>query len=254
MYYRNRGGIVVKRLSISLYNKSPFSIATSRVVGNVQESLDFIRGSLMRGALAGIWIKCNKNVNNDFKDIFTGDKVAFGNLYFEGANPVPFSALSCKYYPGFKGDSIKDVVKHGVNDILLSLIREKENKYPIPDEFQHCFFRGCGEQHLAPMKKYRGYYREISSGSSSTATVKTRLVYHTAISHLSETALEKSLYSQEVVESNQNFSGDIWVYEDSLLVKLNDFIKLHQFISIGSDKSTGLDAVSTKCRKLHILI
>lgn len=230
----------MKRLSISCNNNSPFSIASSRSVGNVQESLDFIRGTLIRGALASIWIKWNNKIDNDFKEIFTGDKVAFGNLYFNGANPIPFSALTCKYYPGFKGDSNKHGVKHGVFDILLSLIREKENKDKIPDEFQHCDFLDCSKQSLAPMKKHRGYYKECSSGYFRTLEAKKRLVYHTAISHISETALEKTLYSQEVVESEQNFSGDIWVYDDSLLVKLNDFINRHIFIYIGSDKSTGL--------------
>lgn len=230
----------MKRLSISLCNKSPFSIATSRAVGNVQESLDFIRGTLMRGSLAGIWIK-KKKADNDFKEIFTGDKVAFCNLYFEGANPIPFSALTCKYYRGFKGDSNKHGVKHGVIDILLSLIRENESNVHISDEFQHCHFPGVGTRCLAPMKKYRGYYsKDISLGYFYTVNAKKRLVYHTAISHLSETALEKTLYSQEVVESEQTFTGDIWVYDDALLVKLNDFIKTHTFISIGSDKSTGL--------------
>lgn len=235
MRYSCSGGVVVKRLSISLYNKSPFSIATSRGVGNVQKSLDFIRGTLIRGALASIWIKCNNKIDNNFKDIFTGDKVAFGNLYFKGANPVPFSALSCKYYSGFRDDSKKNVVKHGVYDILVPLIREKENNIQIPDEFQHCKFPDCG---LTPIKKFGGYY--VSSGSYSTVKAKTRLIYHTAISHLSETALEKTLYSQEVIESEQNFCGDILVYDDALLVKLIDFINRHEFIYIGSDKTTGL--------------
>jgi hypothetical protein len=192
----------VKRLSISLYNKSPFSIATSRAVGNVQESLDFIRGTLLRGALAKIWIKCNnKKADNEFKEIFTGDNVAFGNLYFEGANPIPFSALTCKYYPGFKGDSNKNGVKHGVFDILLSLIREKENKVPIPDEFQHCHFPGCGNQ--SPMKKHRDYYKEKSSNYFITVKAKQRLVYHTAISHLSETALEKPSTVRRLLRVNR---------------------------------------------------
>lgn len=234
----------MKRLSISLLNKSPFSIATSRSVGNVQESLDFIRGTLIRGALASTWIKKNKNnINTTFKIIFTEEEVAFTNLYFKGANPIPFSAQTCKYESGFKGDSDsnKDIIKHRVYDILLSRIRENENRVPIPDDFEHCHFSGCCKQSLAPMKKYRGYYLwDHFKGAFITGKVQKRLVYHTAISHLSEAPLEKTLYSQEVVESYQTFRGDILVYNDDLLSELMDLINEIKIIYIGSDKSTGL--------------
>lgn len=226
----------MKRLSISLSNKSPFSIASSRTVSNVQESLDFIGGTHLRGALAGIWLK-GKKPDNDFKELFTGDKVAFSNLYIQGANPVPLSARSCKYHGGFKGD--KD--KHGVRDILLSLIKETENRGHIPDEFQHCPYLEEDKPCSAPLEKFRGYYlKDISDGSFKSVMIKKRLIYHTAISHISESALEGALYSQEVVESGQIFQGNICVYDDDILAKLQSFINSQEILYLGSDKSTGL--------------
>jgi CRISPR-associated protein Csx10 len=234
MRYRDHGDIVMERLAFRLDNKSPFSIAASRAISNVQESLDFIPGTLVRGALAAKWLRGGKP-DNDFKDIFTGDKVAFGNLFIQGAKPVPLSAFSCKYHSGFKGD------QHGIRDILLSLIKEIENKIQIPDEYQRCTYLEDGKPCHAPMKKFGGYYlKDISKASFNSKNVEKRLIFHTALSHITETALEGALYSQEVVEDGQNFRGEIWIYDSALQKKLFDFIKKQDFIHIGSDKSIGL--------------
>ncbi|MBE0427714.1 MAG: hypothetical protein IBX72_13860 [Nitrospirae bacterium] len=226
----------MKRLRISMVNKSSFSIASSRVVGNVQESLDFVPGTTVRGALAETWLKANKP-DSDFKEIFTTDKVTFGNLYIRGAKPVPLAAFSCKYYSGFKGDA----EKHGAVDILLSLTREKESAIHIPAKYQNCEYIENGRQCSAPMKKYRGYYlKDISDGSLKSVTVGKRLIYHTAVSHTSEAALEGALYSQEIIETGQIFQGEIWVHDDALLTKIENFIRSQEVFFLGSDKSTGL--------------
>jgi CRISPR-associated Csx10 family RAMP protein len=91
------------------------------------------------------------------------------------------------------------------------------------------------------MKKFRGYYlEEISSGSLESVRVEKRLIYHTAISPTSEAALEGALYSQEVIEAGQSFKGDIWVYDDALLSRIEGFAKNLEVFYVGSDKSTGL--------------
>lgn len=229
-----RGDIAMKRLRISMVSKSPFSIASSRAVGNVLQSLDFVPGATIRGALAGMWLKGNKP-DNDFKEIFTGGKVAFGNFYIQAAKPIPLSAFSCKYYGGFK----EDEDKHGVEDILISLVKGET----IPEGLERCKYEDIKAEKPchAPMKKFRGYYLEdISSGSLKSAQVNKRLIYHTAISPTSETALEGAIYSQEVIEAGQRFQGDIWVYDDALLTRIEDFIKNLETFYVGSDKSTGL--------------
>lgn len=225
----------MKRLRLNIVNKKgSFSIASSRAVGNVQKSLDYIPGATIRGALAGMWLK-GKKPDNDFKEIFTGHKVTFGNFYLEGAQPIPQSAFSCKYYGGFK----EEEDKHGVEDILIPLVRGGA----IPDELERCKYKYLqDEKHChAPLKKIRGYYLEdVSSNSLKSVSVKKRLLYHTAISPTSETALEGALYSQEVIEAGQAFEGDIGVYDDALLSKIEGFIKKLEVFYVGSDKSTGL--------------
>lgn len=234
----------MKRLSIKLYNHTPFSVASSRAVSNIQESLDFMGGTLIRGAIAKKWLEKGK-ADNDFKEIFTTDKVSFGNLYIEDSNPIPLSAFSCKYYGGFKGD----MDNHGVMDKLLPLIRF-ENGTEIPDEILHCHDIENEEKCFAPMKKFNGYYLYDSSKDSlKHVKVKKRLINHTGISHISETALKNALFSQEVVESGQTFWGEIRIYDDKYLNKLTDFINNH-IIYLGSDKSTGFGKCSISYSKI----
>lgn len=226
----------MKRLSISLTAKSPFSISASRYTGNIQKTLDFIPGTSLRGILAKLWLE-TISLDNNFKEIFTSEEVSFSNLYIEASNPIPMSAFSCKYYSGFLGNEYG----HGVVDILLSLSREKEKDEGIADKFQHCQFLEDRGKCLAPMKKIKGYYvMNLSDNSLSRITVDRRLVYRTAISHVSETALENALYSLEVAEKGQTFKGEILFNEDRLFNTFTAFIKKHKSLFIGSDKSSGL--------------
>ncbi len=224
----------MKRLSITLYNFTPFSVASSRAVSNIQESLDFISGTLIRGAIAKKWLEEGKP-DNDFKEIFTTDKVSFGNLYIEDSKPIPLSAFTCKYYSGFRWDNDN----HGVMDKLLSLTR-LENRIKIPDEIFHCHHIENEEKCCAPMKKFNGYFLNDSFDDPlKHVKVKKRLINHTGISHISETALENALFSQEVVESGQTFKGEIRIYDNNYLSKLTYLFYKMKFVYLGSDKSTG---------------
>jgi len=217
------------KFEISLLGKSPSSFLSSKAVSNVEETLDYISGSTLRGALAKEWSKTNE-FDNTFKAIFTKDFIHFCNLYINGAKPIPLSALSCKYQFGFRGDSdpSRGDYRHGVVDLLLPLIKEKHETLPL--KYQKCV--ECS----APMKKHRGYY----DNSHTTVAVSKRLIYHTAISAVSETAAESSLYSLEVIEEGQKFESEILIYDTSLADKIQMLLESQSTLFLGSDKSRGL--------------
>jgi len=226
----------MKILSISLIAKSPYSMSASRDVGNLQKTLDFIPGTSLRGVFARLWLETTR-LDNDFREMFTSEKVSFSNLYIKDSKPIPMSASSCKYCGGFLGD--KD--RHGVVDILLPLIREKENHMDIPDKCLHCQFTEVSVKCLSPMKKIKGYYAiHLSDNSLSRIQVDRRLIYRTAISPLTETALDNTLYSLEVVEKGQTFTGEIFFFEDRLFNIFTAFIENHESLFVGADKSSGL--------------
>ena len=217
------------KIGIVLLGKSPSSFLSSKAVSNVEKSLDYIPGSTFRGALAKEWLKKNP-IDNKFKAIFTEDLIHFCNLYIDGAKPIPLSALTCKYHNGFTmdDDTGKGDFKHGVIDILLPLIKEKND-----DTKQK--YLNCGTC-SAPMKRHGGYY----NNSYETVAVSKRLIYHTAISAVSESAAESNLYSLEVIEEDQLFETEILIHDSSLTNDLVNFFEDGDALYLGSDKSRGL--------------
>ena len=220
-------------MEITVVGESPSSFLTSKAGSNVEESLDYLPGSSLRGGLSQAWIKIN-GLNETFKTIFTSGKVHFCNLYKDGSKPIPLSAISCKYASGFIEENQIDDVKHGVADILLSLIRADDDEFPL--ESQKC---ECKE----PMKKYRGYYENRDFYKKTK--VSKRLIYHNVISGVTETSVDGGLYSTEVIEKGQLFKSVILIFDDVIKDEIHDFIKNNflknkRMLFLGSDISRGL--------------
>ncbi len=230
----------MKTIKIRLFSKSPSSFLSSRAVSNVEETLDYIPGSVLRGSLAKEWLKKNQPDDN-FKTIFTEDIVHFCNLYIDGALPLPLSAYSCKYYSGFMNE--RDTDNHGILDLLIPSLQSQNG--PLPSKYQKCSFKIDGNDCNAPIKKTKGFYK-IKNSNYTMPPISKRLIYHTAISPVSETALERGLYSLEVIDEGQFFEGEIIIHNDSLADSLVAFIKELNFIFIGSDKSRGLGQFEIK--------
>jgi CRISPR-associated protein Csx10 len=225
----------MKRIEIFLSGKSPSCFLSSRAVSNVEETLEYIPGSAVRGAFAKEWLQNNK-ADAKFKEIFTNGKVFFGNLYKDGADPIPLTGYSCKYYPGFKNDS--DVgagnILHGVKDLVVPSLKSTDGV--LPAEYQEC--KNTLSSCSAPLKKMKGYYKRETYYKG--VYISKRLIYHTSISPDTESAKESSLYSLEVIDEGQDFVGQIIFFDDLLADELLNFINGYQKISIGSDKSRGM--------------
>lgn len=228
----------LRQIEITIAGESPSSFLTSKSGSNVEESLDYLPGSSLRGGLSQTWIKTN-GLNETFKNIFASGKVHFCNLYVyskDGSKPIPLSAVSCKYASGFEQDMNHiDDVKHGVADILLSLIKADDDEFP--SESQKC--RKCNE----PMKKYRGFYE--NKDYYKKITVSKRLIYHSAISGVTETSIDGGLYSIEVIEKGQLFKSVILIFDDAIKDSIYNFIKKNfvenkKMLFMGSDISRGL--------------
>lgn len=221
------------QMEITIAGESPSSFLISKAGSNVEESLDYLPGSSLRGGLSQAWLKSN-GLNETFKNIFTSGKVHFCNLYKDGSKSIPLSAVSCKYASGFKEESKIDDVKHGVADILLSLIKSDDDEFPL--ESQKC---ECKE----PMKKYRGYYE--NRDYYTRTKVSKRLIYHSVISGVTETSVDGGLYSTEVIETGQAFQSVILIFDEAIKDEIytfikNNFLENQKMLFMGSDISRGL--------------
>src|SRR5258708_9142428 len=100
---------------------------------------DYISGTALMGALAGLHRQAFSDDNETFTNLFLSEQIQFPNLYpasFPGAEsfsqsnqeqdsetlpvyPIPQTAQSCKRHAGFLGDGPKDELPHGVHDTLF---------------------------------------------------------------------------------------------------------------------------------------
>ncbi|AEB10604.1 RAMP superfamily CRISPR-associated protein [Desulfobacca acetoxidans] len=188
---------------------SPVCLVQNRGVGNTLPTLDYIPGSTVRGLLAQLYLEqpgCSADAN--FRDLFINEVVSYPNLYPEGAQVIPFSALTCKYHPGF--GTMNDI--HGAVDGVLPWLRHQFNsQVPLEELAKVCQWEGCG----APLDRLNGYYL-VAGGSERQVTVKKRLLARTAILETLEVAKSGDLYSLEVLQEGQEFLGDLAAPSDKV--------------------------------------
>ena len=111
--------------------------AGSRQAGNVVDSLEYVPGTAVWGALATAFVidkggRLRGTDRQRFDELFHGQGLRFGNLYpchLEAGDrlfpslPIPRSALTCRSSPGFQLDEAPSAgnedLSHGVADSLL---------------------------------------------------------------------------------------------------------------------------------------
>lgn len=143
-----------------------------------QESYDYIPGSVLRGALAALWLLEHGEPNREFVEIFEGDGV-FGPLHAAASLPVPLSVKVHKYKPG-------DDCKHLWWDVAMLNADEKE-----PEACDQC------KQKL-----------EFSKG---TPVGRIRRTPRTRAELDSEGSVRKgNLFNQSSIAAGNVFTG--WVY------------------------------------------
>ena len=97
---------------------SPLVISSRHFVSNENNTIDYIPGSALRGAIAEKLLMELGGDHPKFKEIFVDGKIKFGNLYPGQGSPIPKSAKTCKYLQGFRGSD-----NHGVIDYLLPTVK-----------------------------------------------------------------------------------------------------------------------------------
>lgn len=179
---------------------------------NFMETLSFLPGSTVRGAVARSFVHREKGGNRSdtaVRNAFLHQPAVFTNFYpspdAEGLpNPVPLSARTCKYYPGFARQvpaGQDHVERHGAKDILVAatlvkLCREaakdwRELPLALVDRCRLC---------AAPLKPLEGFYKDPWTGVTDVCSSR-RVVTKTALNRARFTSAEGQLYSYEVLDT-----------------------------------------------------
>ncbi len=154
------------RITITTIN-SGLNIGEKKPYGHFLETLDYIPGSVIRGAFAKMIMKEDSNL---FKALFesSNNMISFTDLYpLKGPSeiglslPLPLTAVSCKYEPGFcteydKHGKVEDPPPHGVFDTLIHNLIFEQLREKLHITFQPKCPK-CGER----VEPFSGYYSFI---------------------------------------------------------------------------------------------
>ncbi len=241
--------------------EEPLLIRDKKGVGNILQTKDYIPGTTLRGALAFAYLTLNGNSAEDetFRKFFLENKIRYGPSYpvESGANypsqPIPATARSCKYNPGFiiKLPIQKDE-PHGVLDILFPWIFylwNEKNNANFPHQYRKCLpdTWGLNVQCGAPIEPFTGFYFIDKNYKFKKIEIKKRLIQRTAINEWTQTAAANKLYSIEFIEEGQDFIAEIWI-DDSIQGDFKQFIDDKNEILIGGKKNIASGRVSIELK------
>lgn len=195
---------------ITIRLDEPALISGKGVAGNEFESLDYIPGVALRGALAGRaasrhQLRPGQEVYQAFVNCFCRGGVRFLPLYLanlsgsgEGARlqvalPAPQDILSCETYPGFIED--RDADTHGA----ASYAMDEDGRLRCPV----CKRNGHDDVELKP---FLGFLR-LGPDASPAWEVERITEMHVAIEPDSGRAAEGALFSFDALAPGQYFCG-----------------------------------------------
>lgn len=269
---------MAKSFKITVTSKSALNIGGRKPYGHFLETLDFIPGSVMRGAFAKLMMETDKQL---FDKLFktSVEVIRFTDLYPTAELPgsdlplvLPMTAVSCKYEPGFctgydKIDKDEDKPPHGIFDILIHELIFDQSGDKLPFAFQpRC--PKCGKR-VEPISGYYDssadyedrtseYCRSVDNEyytikskcmkgscprSYEKAEPKSQRMTKVAINRSREVSQDELLYSVESMRQEQGFVGIVTLLDDSLSAHIEKKLGETEGIRLGGGVSRGFGQV-----------
>jgi CRISPR-associated protein Csx10 len=261
---------MTQRRQLTIHPQSPVLCGDESVVGNYRETLDYIPGSVLRGAIAE-WI-------------LTQDKTAFHRIFSESAQPprfgnayptfsdvwgypFPATARTCKQHSGYATANKPD--GHGVFDILIPQALYELSSDP---RFPHrsILLPEAGDDYLTLARSYEPYcpYRDEKAGTPKCAAdvkpisgfyvlrpdgpgpaprPRIARATHVGINRARGVAEDALLFTLETIEptTEGEFRGEV-LYDEAYAAdfeRLLNFEGAGQVLRIGRGRSRGMGKV-----------
>ena len=240
-------------LSIKVTLESPIITGGRKPSGQAVETVQYIRGGLIRGAVAKALLADleNSEPDDDFKQLFLNDDAGIFRNCYPGVNVLPATAIGCKDYAGFLAANDPDrKEKHGIFDTLFQrLVAEKAGL------LYHPSCPNCDDDDDGRVEAKSGFYTQ-SKGCYKQKTLNTRLLTRVAINRQRKVAADGLLYHLNAIdplivkgEKSKNVSlyGSARV-PSALVSKVADTLQ-KQVQRLGGGSSRGLGQVSVKVKK-----
>jgi len=251
----------MKRIPIEIKALSSLAIAKQKPGGSISEAVDYIPGTVIRGAVAAQIL--NQSVHRfsnltenggDFQSLFLGENSAiFQNAYpavigrkrieiQSDIRVLPATALSSKNESGF-------TTKKGANGVFDTLIdRFCADRYGYP------YDPNCPKD-WERVDAYTGFYSKLGKNYYTHSADK-RLLTRVGINRRRATAEDEILYSIEVLNESQVQKKKPAIYSSAILVtdelanSLKEFIdNRSQNFRLGGSASRGLGIVEIKTKE-----
>ncbi|PSF37382.1 CRISPR-associated RAMP protein Csx10 [Aphanothece hegewaldii CCALA 016] len=254
----------MKQIELQIKALSPLAISRQKPRGSISEAMDYIPGSVIRGAIAakilqesGHYSSDFSHNGGDFQSLFLGENPAiFRNAYpaslkfDDESNEIeiqsdirvlPATALSSKNNSGFKPQ------KNGVFDTLIDRF--------CAERYGYIYEPNCPEDGYR-VEPFSGFYSVFNEEYYSHSISK-RLLTRVGINRRRSTAEDQILYSIEVLNESKEkkdnpivYSGSILIEDSQLANSLKQFIeqRCHDF-RIGGSMSRGLGKVEITARQ-----
>jgi CRISPR-associated protein Csx10 len=202
--------------------ETPAAISVRRATGNDLDTLRFIPGTVIRGALAAAYLAESGAADAGFAALFLNRLVRFGDLRISDARPWPLSTRQCRFRPD----------EHPKTD---SLLREGAG-LASPSE---CAERLCTSKIEPPS----GYYRYKSVGESGPfqygrEEVRAHRLAHSQIDPEFLKARPGQFHSSQLLDPAQTFQGFLHA-RDLGEETLTAFIDSGRTVYVGRGRSRG---------------
>lgn len=245
----------MKQIHLTITAQAPLAIGQRKPGGSVSEAMDYIPGTVIRGAIAGKILQQAQGQQpepgDSFHTLFLDESSAiFQNAYPAIANwgkgeytvgdgdvhVLPATALSSKTESGFKPNQA------GVFDSLIDSFCARE----------HGLFYEPNSIEGDRVEPFAGFYSQEPDGKYVSHSVSKRLLTRVGINRRRTTAQDEILYSIEVMNESQGkkhpqptvYKGAILVDNDALGDALHQFIERNRYLfRLGGSVSRGLGKV-----------
>ena len=178
------------KIAVEVTLKSPIITGGRKPAGQAVEAIQYIRGGLIRGAVAKAWLtdSVNNEPDNDFRQLFLDDGAGIFQNCYPGSSVLPATAAGCKDFAGFL--AADDVEKHGIFDTLIERIILEKAGWMYQPDCPHCKGR---------VESQTGFYDEIG-GFYEKRSLNTRLLTRVAINRHRKVAADELLYHLTAVD------------------------------------------------------
>lgn len=177
-------------LSIQVKLESPMITGGRKPTGQAVEAINYIRGGLIRGAVAKALLTDleSNEPDADFRQLFLDNNAGLFRNCYPGNKILPATAIGCKDSSGFR--TADDDDKHGIFDTLIErIVSEKAEKM-----FQPTCPQCCGR-----VEAQGGFYTK-SNDKYIKKTLNTRLLTRVAINRQRKVAEEGLLYHHTAID------------------------------------------------------